>query len=133
MIAHVILFAPRGNLTGAQRLEILEAFTAAARSAPTVRSVRAGRRVRHGLPGYEAAMRENFEYLAILEFDDLAGLKAYLQHPAHAAAGRHFTASADAALAYDYAVVSPDDVGALMGEGEAAGGRAAMSEESKKD
>jgi hypothetical protein len=133
MIAHVILFAPRSDLTNAQRLEILEAFTAAARAAPGVRSVRAGRRVRHGLPGYESAMRENFEYLAILEFDDLAGLKAYLQHPAHAAAGQHFTESGGAALAYDYAVVSPDDVGALIGEGEDAGGRAAMSEESKKD
>lgn len=133
MIAHVILFAPRSDLTTAQRLEILEAFTAAARSAPTVRSVRAGRRVRHGLPGYESAMRENFEYLAILEFDDMAGLTGYLQHPAHAAAGQHFTASADVALAYDYAVVSPDDLAALIGEWENEGGRAATSEESKKD
>jgi len=31
-------------------------------------------------------------------------LKAYLQHPAHAAAGHHFTASASKALAYDYEV-----------------------------
>ena len=114
MIAHVILFAPRQDLHEAQRLEILDAFRAAAEAATTVRSVRMGRRVRHGLPGYESAMRDDFEYLAILEFDDVDGLKTYLQHPAHGAAGRHFSASAAAALAYDYTVVSPGELAELI-------------------
>lgn len=114
MIAHVILFAPRPELTPAQRLEVLDAFTRAAEAAPTVRQVRIGRRVRHGLPGYEAAMREQYEYLAVLEFDDLEGLKAYLRHPAHAEAGRHFGASAAAALAYDYTVVTPGELATLI-------------------
>jgi hypothetical protein len=114
MIAHVVLFAPRQDLHGAQRLEILESFRTAAEAASTVRSVRIGRRVRHGLPGYESAMRDDFEYLAILEFDDVGGLKAYLEHPAHAVAGRHFTASAAAALAYDYTVVSPGELTELI-------------------
>jgi hypothetical protein len=133
MIVHVILFAPRPDLNSAQRLKVFDAFRSAALSAPTVRGVRTGRRVRHGLPGYELAMREDFEYLAILEFDDLEGLVAYLKHPAHGAAGQHFTASAEAALAYDYAIVSPEelvvsnatDVDAARGTG--------LSEESKKD
>jgi len=49
-------------------------------------------------------MRDDYEFAVMIEFDDLAGLTAYLQHPAHAAAGHHFTASASKALAYDYDV-----------------------------
>ena len=114
MIAHVVLFAPRRDLDAAQRLGVLDSFRAAAEAAATVRSVRVGRRLRHGLPGYESAMREDFEYFAILEFDDVDGLKAYLQHPAHAGAGGHFSASAAAALAYDYTVVSPGELAELI-------------------
>lgn len=116
MIAHVVLFAPRADLTHAERQDVLQAFRAAAEGAPTVRGVRIGRRVRHGLPGYESAMREDYEYLAILDFDDVDGLKAYLQHPAHSAAGRHFSASAAAALAYDYAVASPGELARLFSD-----------------
>ena len=47
-------------------------------------------------------MRDDYEFALMLEFDDLAGLKSYLQHPAHTAAGHHFTASASRSLAYDY-------------------------------
>jgi Stress responsive A/B Barrel Domain len=115
MIAHVILFAPRPDLDPAQRVEILESFRTAA-TAASVRSMRIGRRVRHGLPGYESAMRDDFEYFAVLEFDDLEGLKAYLQNPAHDAAGRHFSTRAAAALAYDYTVVNPDELAELFSD-----------------
>jgi hypothetical protein len=50
-------------------------------------------------------MREDFEFLAIVEVDTVDALKTYLQHPAHAALGTHFTQSAAAALAYDYELV----------------------------
>jgi hypothetical protein len=47
-------------------------------------------------------MRADYQYAAILEFDDLAGLKAYLADPAHdALAARFFSACADA-LMYDF-------------------------------
>ena len=49
-------------------------------------------------------MLVDYQYAAIVEFDDRAGLEAYLRHPAHDAAGRHFTQSAAHALAYDYEV-----------------------------
>ena len=114
MIVHVILFSPRPDLDGARRLQILESFRAAAERAATVRAVRIGRRVRHGLPGYDSAMGEDFEFFAAREFEDVEGLKTYLQDPAHEAAGRHFGSSAAAALAYDYAVVSPSELAALV-------------------
>jgi hypothetical protein len=102
MIAHVILFKPKPELTAEQRQAVLDGLSAAARGIPTIRRMRVGRRVRHGLPGYEQMMREDFEYAVVVEFDDVEGLKAYLAHPRHQAIGRHFTEASSAALAYDY-------------------------------
>ena len=68
---------------------------------PSIRRVRVGRRVTHG-GGYEQLMRNDYQYAAILEFDDLAGLQAYLQHPAHDALAEHFFAAVEEALMYDF-------------------------------
>ena len=59
-------------------------------------------------------MREDFEYAAVIEFDDLAGLTAYLEHPAHVAAGQHFTSSGAMALAYDYEMVETTEAQRLL-------------------
>lgn len=104
MIAHVVLFEPRADLTERERQQVLEDLREAAARIPSVRRLRVGRRILHGLPGYEQAMTENYAYAAIIEFDDREGLEAYLRHPAHKAAGTHFTASAARALAYDFDV-----------------------------
>ncbi len=111
MIAHVVLFSPRPDLTGVAWQDLLDALTQTAHSVPEVRRFRVGRRVTHGLPGYEQAMRDSYEYAAILEFDDLDGLKSYLAHPSHAALGGHFTRSAARALAYDYEVGEVAEMG----------------------
>ena len=110
MIAHIILFEPRADLTASERAEVAAALGRAAAAAPTVRSCRVGRRVKHGLPGYEQGMTQEFQFAAILEFADLDGLREYLRHPAHAGIGASFTTAASAALAYDYEIVSLDDV-----------------------
>ena len=114
MIAHVVLFQPRDGLSASERGAVLDALAAAARGAPTVRACRIGRRVTHGLPGYEQTMRQNFEFAAILEFDDLEGLRAYLRHPAHEGIGAQFGSAAASALAYDYEMVSLDSAGRLV-------------------
>ena len=115
MIAHVILFKPRPGLAAAERGAVLQALTNAARDIPGIRSFRVGKRVRHGLPGYEQTMAEDFEFLVIIEVDDLDALKAYLAHPSHAAFGAHFTQSSAAALAYDYEIADVADAMKLMG------------------
>lgn len=102
MISHVVLFKPKHELTSGERQRVIDAVKAAASGIPTVRGLRVGRRIRHGRPGYEQLMREDFEYVVIVEFDDLDGLTAYLAHPQHAAIGSHFVKSSAAALAYDY-------------------------------
>jgi hypothetical protein len=102
MISHVVLFKPKHELTAAERQAVIEDLRAAASGIPSVRRLRVGRRIRHGRPGYEQLMREDFEFIVTIEFDDVDGLTAYLAHPAHAAIGSHFMHAAAAALAYDY-------------------------------
>jgi hypothetical protein len=105
MIAHVILFTPRPDMTGAERQAVLKTLEVAAAAIPTISRIRVGARIRHGRPGYEQVMKEDFEYAVIIEFDTLEDLAAYLAHPQHAAIGKHFSESAAAALAYDYEMV----------------------------
>ena len=114
MIAHLILFTPKSGLPqGAQR-DLLTALVAAAAEIPSIKRFRVGRRVTHGLPGYEQSMRDNYAFAAIVEFDDIAGLKTYLAHPSHAAIGGHFSASASHSLAYDYALVDAGEADRLL-------------------
>jgi hypothetical protein len=105
VIAHIVLFRPRADLDDDGRATLLAALTRARREIPSIRRFRVGRRVRHSLPGYEQGMAEDYEFAAVIEFDDIDGLRAYLAHPAHEEPGGHFTTSAAAALAYDYEVV----------------------------
>ena len=113
MIAHIVLLQPRPELTEQQRSDALGMLTRAAADVPEIRRFKIGRRVKHGLPGYEQMMPE-FDFAAVIEFDDVDGLRAYLQHPAHEAVGKHFSASASAALAYDYEMWNLADAAKLV-------------------
>jgi hypothetical protein len=104
MIVHVVLFEPRPDLSEDRRQRVFDDLRASAQTIPSVRRFRVGRRVRHGLPGYEQAMRDDYTFAAVIEFEDLSGLKAYLQHPSHETIGQHFSQSALRALSYDYAM-----------------------------
>jgi hypothetical protein len=118
VIAHIILFEPRADLTEQERTDILRALIHATQAVSGVLSLKIGRRIKHGLPGYEQMMRDEYEYAAIIEFEDMAALREYLQHPAHAVAGRHFMASAAAALAYDYVLTVAEERAARVSKKE---------------
>ena len=47
-------------------------------------------------------MRVNYSHAALLEFDNLDGLQAYLRHPAHETLAARFFESFEEALFYDY-------------------------------
>ena len=102
MIAHIVLLQPRPGLDGTQRADALAAIERAAASLPNVRRFRLGRRVRHGLPGYEQLIQTDYEIALIIEVDDEAALQEYLTAPAHTAIGELFSTATAAALAYDY-------------------------------
>ncbi len=115
MIAHVILFSPKPDLSETDRRALLDALTAAAEEIPSIARFRVGKRVKHWMPGYEQLMRDDYEFAAIVEFETIDALKVYLAHPSHAAIGHHFTASAVKALAYDYTLVDAGAAGQLLG------------------
>ena len=101
MIAHLVLFRPRPGLSDDDRRGLADALVAALETIPSIRRSRVGRRVTHGRP-YESLMRVDYTYAALLEFDDLAGLAAYLAHPAHDALASRFFATFEEALMYDF-------------------------------
>ncbi len=112
MVWHVVLFRPRADLSAPDRAALIQAFEAALRQIPSIRRFSVGRRVTHGA-GDEALMPTSLEYAAVLEFDDLAGLQAYLGHPAHEALGERFMRSLEASAIYDYEMQDGEDLGRL--------------------
>jgi hypothetical protein len=112
MVTHVVLMKPRADLSEGDRRAFVTAFEAAVRDIPAIRDVRIGRRVKHGA-GYEQAAPDAADFLAALDFDDLAGLQTYLHHPAHEALGIRFGQCLSAALVYDFEAVALEDLGHL--------------------
>ena len=103
MVSHVVLMKPRPDLSDRDRQAFIDAFSRAMHEIPTVRNVRVGKRIMHGA-GYEPSAVDVADYLAVIDFDDLAGLRAYLQHHAHAELGARFGQSLSAAMVYDFEV-----------------------------
>jgi uncharacterized SAM-binding protein YcdF (DUF218 family) len=101
MIAHVVLLQPRSDLSASDRRSFAAALTRAVREIPTVRGVRIGRRVGHGA-GYERGGPVAADIIAILEFEDVDALQAYLRHPAHEALADWFKRGVSSALVYDF-------------------------------
>lgn len=113
MCLHIVLFRPKAGVSDADRQALLAAIEHAATQIPSVRRFHIGRRARHGR-GYEQQMTQDFPYAAVVEFDDLAGLQAYLQHPAHENLGARFHEMLDVGLIYDYEMEAPGD-GRVLG------------------
>jgi hypothetical protein len=116
LIAHVVLFRLRPEVSIADRRALIDAWARALSDIPVIRRARVGRRVRIGR-SYESLTRIDLPFAAVLEFDNVDALRAYLDHPAHEAiAARLFAAVADT-LIYDFEIT-----------GEAEGLRAMLSE-----
>jgi len=110
VIAHLVLFRLRTDLSAADRTALIQAFDAGLRTIPSVRRASVGRRQVHGA-GYEGAAPD-FPYAAVLEFDDVEALQAYLRHAAHAAPAQQFFAATEATMVFDYEMVEGDAVAA---------------------
>jgi len=106
VVAHVVLFELRSGLTAHDRQRFTTSFTHALETIPSVRRVTVGRRTSIGA-SYEKA-GESFEYIAVLEFDDEAALRLYLEHPAHAELGALFWGCAARTLVSDFQLAGND-------------------------
>jgi hypothetical protein len=112
MIRHIVLFRPRAGLSADERFGLAAALRSAIKTIPSIRRARVGRRIRHGRP-YEQQMRVDYEYAAMLDFDDLDGLKMYLEHPAHEALATRFFTVLDESLIYDFEFEEGDGLAGL--------------------
>ena len=101
MIAHVVLFRPRRDLSAEARQALATSFEAALTHIPSIRRARVGRRIAVGRR-YETLMRVDYAYAAVIEFDDRAGLMAYLEHPTHEQLASRFYSVFEDALMYDF-------------------------------
>jgi hypothetical protein len=105
LIAHIVLFRLRPEVSAEDRRALVDAWATALKDIPAIRRARVGRRVQIGR-SYESLTRLDFPYAAVIEFDDVEALRAYLDHPAHEAlATRLFAAIADT-LIYDFEVTA---------------------------
>jgi hypothetical protein len=101
VITHVVLLRPRSDLSAAERAGLAQALRSAIETIPSIRRARIGRRVTFGR-GYEQLMRTDYEFAALLDFDDLPGLQAYLDHPVHEVLATRFFQVLEEALMYDF-------------------------------
>jgi hypothetical protein len=109
VVVHVVLFRPKPNLSEDQRRALFDALHAAATEIAAVRRFFVGTRVTHGA-AYEQLPGQDYPFAAIFEFDNLAGLQAYLRHPRHEKVGSLFYELQEGAVACDYdLLVNPHD------------------------
>jgi hypothetical protein len=113
MLTHLVLMKPRADLSEADRQAFVAAFERALLEIPSIRHVRVGRRITHGA-GYEQTSVDAADFLAAIDFDDLAGLQAYLRHPAHQELGARFGQSLSAALVYDFEMGGVEELSGLV-------------------
>ena len=101
MIAHVVLFQPKRDFSTAARTALAAVFQTALREIPSIRRANVGRRLLQG-HSYEMLMKVDYEFAAVLEFDDADDLNAYLAHPAHKQLASHLYQAFEHALMYDF-------------------------------
>lgn len=101
MLAHLVLFTPRADAGQGDRQRLADALSQALAAIPSIRRCRVGRRVTAGF-SYEQGVRDHYEYAALLEFDDAAGLREYLEHPAHEDLSLLYYSTVATNVAYDY-------------------------------
>jgi len=115
MLSHIVLFTPRADIAHGDRQRLTDALSRALSAIPSIRRCRIGRRVTYGF-SYEQRMRDDYDYAAILDFDDADGLKEYLEHPAHEELSRQFYATVETNLVYDYELLEgTDGIADLLG------------------
>ena len=90
MIAHVVLFEPKSTTSVADRDSFLDVMRVAFEEIETVKRSFVGLRQRLGR-SYESKIGDTtYSYAAVVEFDDMAGLMHYLDHPTHVRLGHLF-------------------------------------------
>ena len=113
MIAHVVLFRPKPQLSDDERAAFVATFEHALSHIALITRARVGRRITLGRQ-YDQQNAESYPFAAILEFANEADLRAYLDHPAHHALGEQFYATAESAMVFDYELAEGEQAGSYL-------------------
>jgi len=106
MIAHIVLFTPKRDMTDQQRWSFAKTVLDVCSVVPSVRKFSVGRRVDVD-PGYGRFFGEEpYEYAAVLEFDSEDDLVNYLKDARHHALGQLFWNSCERTVVTEVRVTS---------------------------
>ncbi len=101
MIAHLVLFNPRLTLGREQLRSFAKSVQDVCRSIEVIKRSRVGRRVTIDA-GYSRVFGDKtYQFAAVFEFDDAAGLGAYLNHPLHHHLGRLFWETCESSVVFE--------------------------------
>ena len=104
MIAHVVLFQPKADVTAAEKAALVSALQDACRDLPGLIDAHIGRAVDIGA-NYRAGFGETtYEYVAVLEFIDRNGVLTYLRRPEHEAVGALFWKTCEKTTIFDFEI-----------------------------
>jgi hypothetical protein len=109
MIAHVVLFRPKADLSSDQRRAFIAALEHALTNIPLVKHARVGRRLTLGRQ-YDQQNVQDFPFAAIIEFENEGDLRAYLEHPAHQMLGAQFYTTSEAAMVFDFELLEGQQI-----------------------
>lgn len=105
MMCHVVLYEMRPDLSDTDRERLQRTVEGTLQSIPAVRRWTIGRRTALGL-SYEPLMQPGYGHVAVLEFEDRAQLRDYLEHPLHAELAALFWSCSERTLVFDYEVIA---------------------------
>jgi len=97
MLRHIVLFAFKESVTGAERAALLDAIRGLRTKVPSLRSLELGENV-------SPARAQGYTHVLLETFDDRAGLAAYASHPDHVPVGARIRDAASQLLAVDLEV-----------------------------
>jgi len=101
MIAHVVLFEPKAGTTVDERDGFIDLLRVTFNEIDTVRRSFIGHRQLIGV-SYEAILGDTaYSYASVVEFDDVEGLRTYLEHPLHIKVGQLFWQHCDRTMIVD--------------------------------
>lgn len=107
MIAHVVLFRPKRDLTQDDIRSFARAFQDACRGIPSVRDAKVGPILTLRAMPQHIVGDMTYNVAAYLEFDDEEGLDAYMGHPLHTELARLFWLYCESTVFADVNMVQP--------------------------
>lgn len=107
LILHLVLYEPKPGLSDVDISQFKAVLVEACTTIPSIRQVRTGGAIELGLGYKDRSSGQQFGYVAIFEFDSVAGLKDYLTHPAHAGLAEQFWKHCERTMILDVEAEDP--------------------------